>query len=528
MKVSKRIIAILLCLVLLVTVFAACGQDSGSSAGSNSSSGGNSSQASDASTDSAGEDETPAKEYEHADLTMLMISPMPSEEAYNRIAEEMSKITEEKFNVTMHIMGVSISDYANKLNLALASGDPLDIFQGFYMYGQFVSMGYMLNLDPYEDLYQDALGVIGALGDQCFYEGSRYGLSHINIGTTGGDSYGFRKDIIDTIGVDLADYPTLADLEEVLVKIKEAYPDITPMMSGGIQATVRSNGDPFTNTYFDGLGNSFVNIDPFDPDAKVEVNFKRDYWKKMAELAWDWSQKGLIGYDELTVDSDNVKSGRSAAAFAANGPTVKSESEIRCGNELVIWTPQNPGKVPIATNNAWTWSITEYTKYPEQAVAVLNELYINPELSNLLVWGIEGEDYQVIDEEKKLVDFPDGLNQGSVGYYNNIKDQVPNLYICYQGVYEEPDKYNAYLQWRDNYAEISPYFGFTPDQAPVAGQISACQNVVDQYSVALHSGQLDPSTAYDQMIQELDAAGIEAIREEIQKQLDAWVAENKK
>ena len=74
--------------------------------------------------------------------------------------------------------------------------------------------------------------------------------------------------------------------------------------------------------------------------------------------------------------------------------------------------------------------------------------------------------------------------------------------------------------------QVSPYIGFVPDENAYANEATACKNVLDQYSNALWSGQLDPSVAYDQMISELDAAGIETIREELQKQLDAWVAEN--
>lgn len=519
---AKKLLAILLCLCLLVSAFAGCGGNGSEDSGNES----QTSQSSETDSSTGEETEVSAENFDPAELTMLMVSPMPNEEGYNRVAEAMSEITQEKFNVTMNITGVAISNYTNKMNLMLASGDPLDIFQGFFMYNQFVSMGYMLNLDPYEDLYQDALEVVGDLDKQCFYNGSRYGLPNSNNGAVGGDAYAFRKDIIDAIGVDLTDYASLEDLEEVLVKIKEAYPDITPIMGGGTNAPVRSQGDPFTGTFYDGLGNNFVCVDPHDSEGTVQITVEMDYWKHMADLAWDWSQKGLVGYDELATDVDNMKGGRSAAMFIGNGPAAKSEAETQTGFEVVLWEPQDDRKALITTNNAWTWSITEYTEHPEQAILVLNELYVDPDLSNLLVWGIKDEDYVVVDEENKLVDFPEGLDQNSVGYYNLIKDQVPNLYICYQGVYEEPNKYQAYQNWRKERMEISPYLGFVSDQNAYASEATACQNVLDQYQVALHSGQLDPSTAYDEMIEKLDAAGIETIREEIQKQLDAWVAEN--
>lgn len=522
---ARKILAVLLCVTMLLAIFAACGGEGSTSSQSESSKGTESSKVLD---DEASEpSEVTEKDFEHADLTMLIISPMPNEDAYTRIAEEMSKITEEKFNVTMHIMNVTISDYANKLNMSLASGDKLDIFQGFMMYDQFVSMGYMLNLDPYADLYQDALNVVGDTVRQGYYEGSLYSLPIINLGATGGSAYAFRKDIIDELEINLADYTTFADLEPALVKMKEAHPDMTPLMSGGANATISLQDDPFTGKYYDGLSNGFCSIDPSDPDAKVEITVKRDSWKKQAELAWDWAQKGLIGYDELSIDYDNIKAGRAIGMVQGNGPAAIQEAESVSACPMELWEPQTGEKAYITTNNAWSWSITEYTEYPEQAVLVLNELYKNADLINLLVWGVEGEHYQVVDEEEGLVDFLEGENPGNAGYYNLIKDNIPNLYLAYESVSDVPNKYKAYQNWKTDRMQISPYLGFTSNQDAYANEATACKNILDQYTVALMSGQLDPSVAYDQMISELDAAGIETIREKIQSQLDAWVAENK-
>lgn len=522
---AKKFLATLLCLAMLVATFTACGGGSISETSQSGSS--QSSQSEESGETSADDGELSAEDFEPVELTMLLVSPMPAnEDAYSDIAAEMNTITQEKFNVTMNLMNVTISDYANKMNLTLASGDPLDIFQGFIMYNQFVSMGYMMDLTPYTNLLQDAFNTVGDTIRQGYYNGALYSLPITNLGATGGSGYAFRKDIIDELGIDLADYPTFADLEEVLVKIKEAYPDMTPMMSGGANSTITIQGDPFTGNTFDGLNNQFCNIDPEDPNAKVEVTVKRDYWKRVAELAWDWAQKGLLGYDELSVDYDNVKAGRAACIIQGNGPLALSEAKNVTGYDMVMWEPQNEKKPWISTMNNWSWSITEYSKYPEQAALVLNEMYVNADLVNPMVWGIEGVDYKVVNEEEKLVDFLDGQNAGNVRYYNLIKDNLPNTYFCYQGVYEEPHKYEAYQNWKSERMRVSPYLGFVPDENAYANEATACKNVLDQYSSALWSGQLDPSVAYDQMIAELDAAGIETIREELQKQLNAWVAEN--
>ena len=57
--------------------------------------------------------------------------------------------------------------------------------------------------------------------------------------------------------------------------------------------------------------------------------------------------------------------------------------------------------------------------------------------------------------------------------------------------------------------------------------ITACTNVVNKYHKALVCGALDPETTLPQFNSELKDAGIDAIIEEKQAQLDAWLAEQK-
>ena len=70
-------------------------------------------------------------------------------------------------------------------------------------------------------------------------------------------------------------------------------------------------------------------------------------------------------------------------------------------------------------------------------------------------------------------------------------------------------------------------FGFSFDATQVANEITACTNVVNKYHKALVCGALDPETTLPQFNSELKDAGIDAIIEEKQAQLDAWLAEQK-
>ncbi len=526
----KKLAAGILSMTVALSVFAGCGNGGETGADAGTASGGeNPVQSSETGgeTDDGGAAKIEASDLEHADLTMLMVSPNPNEAELDKIAEKMSEITEEKFNVTLHLIAVTPADYANKMNMMLASGDTLDIFQGFSLYGQYVSQNYMMPIEDYEAYYQDALEVLGDRAAVSYNYGHRYGLPFMNLGGTGGDAWGIRKDVLEDAGVKIEDVVTWDDFADMMRKIKEAHPELTPMMGGGTEPAILVSGDMLTGQYPDTVGDfSLVRVwDPLNNQTVTDA-FSAEGYKYACDKAWQWAQEGLIGYDEVSTPTELVKAGKCAIMHTINGPVAADELRAGTGYEMVIWAPQTE-KCVVTTNNAWTWCVTDYCEYPEQALMVLNELYINADLANLLEWGIEGEHYQIVDAENGIVDFVEGQHMGNVTYYNYIKDNIPNCYLCYTGANETEGKWELYQKFHDEMTVASPYMGFILDQSPIQNEVAACTNIVNKYAVGLLSGQLDPSTEYDKFMQELKANGLDTIVEEAQAQLDAWVAENK-
>ena len=69
--------------------------------------------------------------------------------------------------------------------------------------------------------------------------------------------------------------------------------------------------------------------------------------------------------------------------------------------------------------------------------------------------------------------------------------------------------------------------GFVWDSTSVINEIVACTTVRDKYKKGLETGAVDPDTVWEQMKAEFEEAGVQKIIEEKQRQLDAWLAENK-
>ena len=79
---------------------------------------------------------------------------------------------------------------------------------------------------------------------------------------------------------------------------------------------------------------------------------------------------------------------------------------------------------------------------------MLNFMYTNKEIQNLLAWGIEGEDYQVIsDEGVGVIDYMEGQDSGTVNYYQWTKYSFPNNFLQYVMKGTNPHQWEEMDEW---------------------------------------------------------------------------------
>ena len=91
------------------------------------------------------------------------------------------------------------------------------------------------------------------------------------------------------------------------------------------------------------------------------------------------------------------------------------------------------------SGNNWQWTIPENSAYPEKAMQFLNLLYSDPDIINLLAYGIEGEDYVVHDDGR--ISYPDGVDATNVGY------------SCANMLWSFGYEFNAHV-WETNDADV--------------------------------------------------------------------------
>lgn len=499
---KKKAMALLLVSVMAGSMLAGCGSDNASSSNDGSSK----------SADSSNQDS----------YTVKILAPGDaSTDDCAKISEAASKITEEKFNTKVELTRVGFGSYDQQVNLTLASSEKLDLM---YEYcgnvTSAISSGQIVPITDYLDSYgSDMKSQISDSDWKCVtFNGDIYGVPANKEKATGW-GFAMNKEMADATGIDYSSIKTEEELEPLLEKVKEMYPDVYPIVS--------NNGSMSLMTDQDDLGGDIGSLESASGDNTTVINYYgTDEYMNEMKLRYDWAQKGLLMPDAST-STENANSligaGKGFGRFTNTKPGIEKEMEKEVGKEVVVLEMVKP--YTTTTRVDIVWYVPHNSEKPERAVQVLNEIYTNPDLANLFINGLEGKHYEFVDKEKGIVNYPEGVNASNTGY-TSLPWAWPNETISYIWEGLDSDIWDQIQKFNKD-ATVSPAKGFAWDNTEVQNEVTACANVVAKYGPALECGSLDPETTIPKFLDELKAAGADTIIAEKQKQLDAWLEANK-
>lgn len=499
---KKKAMALLLVSVMAGSMLAGCGSDNASSSNDGSSK----------SADSSNQDS----------YTVKILAPGDaSTDDCAKISEAASKITEEKFNTKVELTRVGFGSYDQQVNLTLASSEKLDLM---YEYcgnvTSAISSGQIVPITDYLDSYgSDMKSQISDSDWKCVtFNGDIYGVPANKEKATGW-GFAMNKEMADATGIDYSSIKTEEELEPLLEKVKEMYPDVYPIVS--------NNGSMSLMTDQDDLGGDIGSLESASGDNTTVINYYgTDEYMNEMKLRYDWAQKGLLMPDAST-STENANSligaGKGFGRFTNTKPGIEKEMEKEVGKEVVVLEMVKPYTTTIRVDIVWY--VPHNSEKPERAVQVLNEIYTNPDLANLFINGLEGKHYEFVDKEKGIVNYPEGVNASNTGY-TSLPWAWPNETISYIWEGLDSDIWDQIQEFNKD-ATVSPAKGFAWDNTEVQNEVTACANVVAKYGPALECGSLDPETTIPKFLDELKAAGADTIIAEKQKQLDAWLEANK-
>jgi len=176
----------------------------------------------------------------------------------------------------------------------------------------------------------------------------------------------------------------------------------------------------------------------------------------------------------------------------------------------IITTQETEGGMTAISINA---------QRPDIDMKFLNILNTDPYVRNLLQYGIQGVHYNLVDNQ--VARTPRGISS-----YSNWQPELGNIYLLYLNQGDPADKWAQFKAFNAS-ANYSPIFGFHFNKTPVEDEITAVQNVEQQYGPSLFTGTADPKVVLPQFIAAMNKAGMQKILAEEQKQVNAWVAAQK-
>lgn len=149
----------------------------------------------------------------------------------------------------------------------------------------------------------------------------------------------------------------------------------------------------------------------------------------------------------------------------------------------------------------------------------LNLMYTNADIVNLLNYGIENEDYVVLEDGS--LDYPEGTDSGNARYNINETWLFGNQYIskCWTGLM--PGVRELSKEINDN-AELSPLVGLTIDTSELSTELSSLTSAFNEFNRSLNCGVMNVETALPEFQSKLEAGGIDRLIESVQAQLDEW------
>ena len=170
------------------------------------------------------------------------------------------------------------------------------------------------------------------------------------------------------------------------------------------------------------------------------------------------------------------------------------------------------------------WSVPITSANPAKAVEALNYIYAHDEAAWLLQYGIEGQDYEVIEKTdagtkiKYLSDNPQTLPYYQLfGVYGDrlawpVMDPTPI------------DMNQTIREFSDSIPDSrkSPALGYCFINDNVSAEYSAVSAVIQQYIPSVNCGTVDPATNLADFQSALKAAGIDTVIEERAKKKISW------
>lgn len=479
-----------------------------------------------AETAAATEEKMPETVLEQVDITWYAIGTPQKDQQV--VMDEMNKTIKEKLNATLIMNTLDWGVYNDKMKVIMAGGEPFDIcFTAGWTnnYNGAVAKGAYLELDDLIQQYgKNILEQMPAgYWDAMKIKGKIYGIFNYQVA---GANNGFVADkaLVEKYNFDYKSVKKFQDLEPFVKAVKEGeggkYTASLNIITGDLPVFNLETGV----TFFPGTDSMYLPlfVGASDMTMKAVNLFETPEMMEHLKITREWYQKGYEKKDLATMK--DLTNDRKAGNFSVNlvgnvKPGNAAEFTAMYGHDVVD-IPIAPGYIATSGITATLLAISKNSPNPERAMMLIDLLWSDKALYNMLCFGIEGTHYTMIDDMTVEPVKDSAYNPGTDWEFGNQfnaffrKGQAKDTWELTKKLNESATK--------------STLLGFVFDREVVKNEAAAIEGIMQEYLIPLYVGAIDPVKHLPILNEKLKQAGIEVVASELQKQIDQWKLDNGK
>jgi putative aldouronate transport system substrate-binding protein len=163
-------------------------------------------------------------------------------------------------------------------------------------------------------------------------------------------------------------------------------------------------------------------------------------------------------------------------------------------------------------------AITKNSKNPDRAMMLINAMWANKDIYNVLGFGIEGKHWNWKDQANGVIEQVAGA-----GYDSPIHWEYGSAFNKYLTPAEPKEDVDRQLADNDA-ATPSPLLGFNFNAEPVKNEIAQIDAAMTENDKLLYSGSVDPEKVIPALIEKMKKLGFDKVAAEAEKQINEWKA----
>lgn len=488
-----------------------------------------------ASSEPSGDKEADTSKF--VKISYLVLGDKPKNGQFDKVLKEVNAIMKEKINAELEWKWIEWADWQTKYNLALASGEPIDLItigtDWLDTWGN-AQRGAFMNLDDLLPKYAPETwnSVPQEDWDQSKYNGKIVLIPENDYTQWVNHGFFYRGDWAKEAGIT----EPIKDWEGIgkyLQYIKDNKPDVIPWDAASGTQTFGGFVQSYTDMLELPISTGFLPVfttKSFEDKYTVTSPIYEDVFLQYATMMKDWGDRGFWREDALNNKGNNrdaLKAGLSGLdqhhTQTFSGLRVEMD-KLQPGSELQMFPfsrTRGTNLMELSITHGGT-SVGAHSKNPERALMAYELIRNNEEIYHLLNYGLEGVQYEIKDGKRVR---PAGYDEARDGFYSDFwGGRVDKFEIPSETTWDQIEEtlYAEYDQIKKPYV----YGQFVFDKTPVDAELTAISQVTGELGPAIVFGKAgDPAAAVEEFRNKLKQAGYDKVLAELQKQMDAYKAQ---